>query len=157
MQSEFSWGRACRYELRSAGGRGAITSFSFHSSSSDDGVQIEFLALRPVSGTTYKVVGKTALETLAGTGLETFSASISVQAGDIIGFWYPELLWNCLHDAASVSGDIGGGGLAEPAVNSTVDLPPSFPGKDVNESANLVAPPSIAKAFASATRSTRSR
>ena len=132
-------------------GGGAITSFSFQSTSLNDGVQLEFLALRPVSGTTYKVVGKTGLETLAGTGLETFSASIPVQAGDIIGFFYPELLWNCLHDAAGVSGDIGSGGVADPAVNSNVDLPPGFSGKDVNESANVVAAPSIAKAFGAAT------
>ncbi len=91
------------------------------------------------------------MKTLAGTALETFSASIPVQAGDIIGFFYPALLWNCLHDAASVAGDIGRGGVADPAVNSTVDLPPSFAGKDVNESANVVAAPSISKAFGAAT------
>ena len=31
--------------------------------------------------------GKTGLVTLAGSGLETFPANISVRAGDILGFW----------------------------------------------------------------------
>ena len=44
----------------------------------------------------YTVVGKTGLVTLAGTGLETFTANIPVQSGDILGFWIGSTFANCM-------------------------------------------------------------
>src|SRR4051794_25703127 len=61
-------------------GGGTITSFSFQSISGNAGEQLDFLVLRPATGTNYTVVGKTGLVTLVGTGaVETFAANIPVQ------------------------------------------------------------------------------
>jgi hypothetical protein len=88
-------------------GGGKITSFSFESAADNLNQQLDFLVLQPVSGTTYKVVGESGLQTLAGTGgVETFSADISVQAGEILGFWTAGIS-NCVRTVAS-----GGGALA---------------------------------------------
>jgi hypothetical protein len=71
-------------------GGGTITSFSYAPVSGNGGQQLDFLVLRPTTGSDYTVVGKTGLVTLdrAG-GVETFAANISVQGGDILGFWHP--------------------------------------------------------------------
>ncbi len=117
-------------------GGGTIKSFSFQSTAANAGEQLDFLVLQLVSGSTYKVVGKSGLKTLKGTGLETFSppSNISVQAGEILGFWIPspETLDNCF---LAGGGSIGHGGLADPALNATVSL--LAVGSDLNESANL--------------------
>jgi hypothetical protein len=69
-------------------GGGTITSFSFQSTSANTGEELDFVVLRPMPGRVrYRVVGKTGVVTLKGTGLETFSANISVAGGDILGFW----------------------------------------------------------------------
>jgi hypothetical protein len=68
-------------------GGGTITSFSFQSTSANTGDELDFVVLRPEPGGRYLVVGKTGVVTLKGTGLETFSANISVAGGDILGFW----------------------------------------------------------------------
>ena len=130
------------YVVPSGGGK--ITSFSFESDGTNTGEQVDFLVLRQVSGSSYKVVGKSGLEPLAGTGLETFSASVSVQAGDVLGLYGGAALHNCLHSGNGVSVETVG---ADPAVGDTLDFSQTLANQDVNESANLVAPPSIAKAF----------
>ncbi len=116
-------------------GGGTIKSFSFQSTAANAGEQLDFLVLQLVSGSTYKVVGKSGLKTLQGTGLETFSppSNISAQAGEILGFWIPSVLHNCFLAGGS---DIGQGNLADPPVNATVNLPPAF-NNDLNESATL--------------------
>ncbi len=126
-------------------GGGTITSFSFFSSAdaaSEDpnaGQQPEFLVLRPAGGTTYTVVG-TRTVTLAGTGLETFPASIRTRAGDILGIHTQNL------PNAFVSNCIYAGGASElqtelpdPVVGDTVTLvsDPSFTFQ-INVSAHLV-------------------
>ena len=59
------------------------------------------MVLRP-TGTpnSYTVVGKTGLVTLAGTGLETFTANIPVQSGDILGYWTESAVANCLRNGS---------------------------------------------------------
>ncbi len=125
-------------------GGGTITSFSFQSTSANHNQQLDFLVLQHVSGTSYTVVGKTSLETLQGTGTETFSPSnaISVHGGEIIGFWIPstETLANCLRVVASGGGWAGASGQGDPALDATVDVPPLQTTLDLNESATLVPP-----------------
>ena len=101
----------------------------------DAGDQLDFLVLQLVSGSTYKVVGKTGVQTLAGTGPETFPANISAQAGEILGFWIPEVLPAFLHNCCRGGGSIGVGSVADPALNATVTLG-AF-SSDLNESATL--------------------
>jgi HYR domain len=123
-------------------GGGMITSFSFQSTAANADEQLDFMVLQPVSGTAYKVVGKTGLKTLQGTGLETFSppSNISVQAGEILGFWIASSqLQNCDRGVAS-----GGGAIrtfspvSDPNVGGSVNLNVSSNGSlDLNESANL--------------------
>ncbi len=114
-------------------GGGTITSFSFFSTAANAGEQIEFLVLRPAGGTSYTVVGKRAA-TLAGTGLETFPASIPTRAGDILGSHTQTFVYNCVYDGGTI---LAGGSVPDPAVGDAVNLSDPFP-YHLNESANLV-------------------
>ncbi|MBO0706744.1 MAG: hypothetical protein J2P44_00165 [Candidatus Dormibacteraeota bacterium] len=130
-------------------GGGTIPDFSFQSTSDNQGQRLAFLVLRPEGGTSYMVVGTTGVETLAGSGVETFkAANIPVQAGDILGYWVPSgqnFLSNCLQDVGS-----GGGAVqslaqpSEPNVGDTLSLPNAASTFDLNVSATLVPPPPAA-------------
>jgi hypothetical protein len=121
---------------------GLITSFSFQSGEGNAGQRIDFLVLRPGSGGSYSVVGKTFLVTLLGTGLETFAASspIPVHSGDILGYWVNPggVFTNCAHESFG-----NGGGFnfvfhpTDPNIGDTVTLDDLVPGIDLNESAHL--------------------
>ena len=119
-----------------------ITSFSFQSDSSNTGQQLDFLVLAPETGSDYSVVGKTGVVTLAGTGLETFPADISVQSGDILGFWTnASELNNCAHDVSSGGGALGGFVGGDPNIGDTVTLNQPDSLLDINVSANLETTP----------------
>jgi Ca2+-binding RTX toxin-like protein len=122
-----------------AGGR-TITSFFFQSVAANAGQQLDFLVLRAAGGSSYTVVGKTGVVTLAGTGaVETFAANIPVQGGDILGYWHPGELEACFRRVASGGGQI----LSEandPSVGDTVSLRQGTGTTALNLSANLVAP-----------------
>jgi hypothetical protein len=128
-------------------GGGTITSFSFQSTSANTGEQLDFVVLRPMPGPRYLVVGKTGVVTLNGTGLETFSANISVAGGDVLGFWSFEL-HNCFRAGPRPlvlkqnTSDPNTGDLFVTRLGDAADL---------NESANLAtgvggAPPPTSKA-----------
>jgi hypothetical protein len=122
-------------------GGGTITSFSFQSDSSNAGHQVDFLVLRPGSSD-YRVVGKTGLVSLAGTGLESFPANISVQAGDILGLWIGDLFTNCLRSGPISSGYFRSNlTLTDPNVGDTVVNSGIGGNFDLNESATLVTAP----------------
>ena len=112
---------------------GRITSFSFRSDSSNAGEQLDFLVLRP-EGSKYRVVGRTGVVRLAGTGLETVAADIPVAGGDILGFWFPTRLDNCYRP--------GTGPLfakitaSDPNTGDLIAVQPQG-AADLNESANL--------------------
>ena len=121
-------------------GGGTITSFSFESIAANTGQTLDFLVLR-LTGTpnSYTVVGKTGLVTLAGTGLETFTANIPVQSGDILGFWLGSNFPNCIR--------VGGGYIqtndptpVDPSVGDTHSFPTNGL-VNLNLSANLVTGP----------------
>jgi uncharacterized repeat protein (TIGR01451 family) len=149
---------------------GTITGFSFQSSTlnippiTSSAQQLDFLVLRGGGGRQtgyYSVVGTTGLETLSGTGTDTFNltgpAQIAVQAGDILGYWAPfgQTLANC-EWTNTVS---PGGAILPPPIHRWIDLTPpvvdlqdSFDvsmsdgspfadTQDLNESANFVASP----------------
>jgi hypothetical protein len=107
--------------------------------SSDKGDQLAFLVLRSAGSGSYTVVGRTGLVTLAGAGLETFRAHISVQAGDILGQWVHGLgAINCARDVSTGGGwTFASFTLTEPNLGDTYDFvaPASF--FDLNESATL--------------------
>ena len=133
-----SWRRVGRSQLRGADRRRDDQELLVPIHCRQHSEQLDFLVLQLVSGSTYKVVGKTGLKTLKGTGLETFSppSNISVQAGEILGFWIPEVLPAVLDNCLLAGGSsIGQGGLADPALNATVVLGAAF--SDLNESATL--------------------
>jgi uncharacterized repeat protein (TIGR01451 family) len=115
-------------------GGGAVTSFSFESTVFDAGSQVDFLVLRPVGGDDYTVVGNSGLVTLAGTGLETFPASVQTQAGDILGEWEGDVQ-DCIFAGG---GTVLGSPTSDPAVGVTVTIPVLAGGLDVNESATLL-------------------
>ena len=124
-------------------GGGTITSFSYESVAANAGQQLDLLVLRPTATAgTYTVVGKTGLVTLAGTGLETFTANIPVQEGDILGFWNPGSLDDCGRSAPGTGGLIGTDidPSGDPAVGATVVMDFANSGFDLNLSANLVTP-----------------
>jgi len=118
-------------------GGGTITSFSFQSTSASTGEELDFLVLRQTSGSNYAVVGNTGVVTLKGTGLETFSANISVVGGDILGFWSPsEGIDDCL--APGTSRLLANFNIrSDPDPGDVLDMPP-FTHLDINESANFV-------------------
>jgi hypothetical protein len=121
-------------------GGGTITSFYFESVAANAGQQLDFLVLRPTGGSDYTVIGKTGLQTLAGTGaVETFAASIPVQSGDILGFWLSaQGVLRCARFATNGTVIFGPNSAPDPSVGDTVSLP--FPNQFValNLSANLV-------------------
>jgi hypothetical protein len=127
-------------------GGGFITSFSFQSVPTNANTQLDFLVLRPVGGSTYQVIGKTGLVTLAGTGVETFSppAPIAVRGGDILGWWAPSDLGHCLRVAIpnNTGGTVAGAQASDPNVSDAVSLSggPLLAEFDINESANLAPP-----------------
>ena len=115
-------------------GGGIVSSFRFLTQALNAGQQLDFLVLRPTGADSYTVVGRTGLVTLAGTGLETFPASVQSRAGDVLGFYVSTQVDNCLY--------VGSGTSAfrfqpDPATGATVTLDP-FLGHDLNESATVV-------------------
>ncbi len=126
------------YRVPSGGGR--ITSFSLQSEPVTASYQVDFLVLRPAEGSNnYAVVGQTGLVTLKGTGLETFQVTppgISVQGGDILGFWFSTALADCYR--------FGPGPTTfkipapAPKTGASIAMAPPSAGADLNESANLV-------------------
>jgi hypothetical protein len=133
-------------------GGGTITSFSFQSTTADAGAQIDFLVLRPGSGS-YTVVGKAGVATLLGTGTETFGANIAVQGGDVIGFWAAAprtppggvALDNCVRTVTSGGGSVSAFG-PDPSVGGAVTFTASSSNFDLNESATLTPTPASALA-----------
>jgi hypothetical protein len=131
---------------------GTITSFSYQSTPANKGQQLDFLILRVGLGedATFQVLGKTGLVTLQGTGLETFSANIPVQAGyvlNILGFWIPdnEDLQGCVRDVGSRGGLVFSSPLNEtpdPGVGDIIfPIDGPFSTRDLNVRANMVTPP----------------
>ena len=121
-------------------GGGTVTSFSFQSISANAGEQVDFLILRPTGGSNYTVVGRTGLESLAGSGsVETFPADIPVQAGDLLGI-YSSVLINCRRINSGPGTQITTSSSSDPNVGDSIPIPFIAPGNDVNESANLAPP-----------------
>lgn len=126
-------------------GGGAITSFSFLSvQGHNKGEQLVFLVLRPGGGSNYTVVGTSDLETLAGTGFETFPVSphIPVQGGDILGFWTGNAgVQACSRPAMpQPGGSIKNTGQfvpSPPGVGHSLSLALTDTSADLNEQANL--------------------
>jgi hypothetical protein len=134
-------------------GGGTITSFSFQSIPLNAGQQLAFLVLRhtpgpgPAGGTTtnwHTVVGTTGLQTLKGMGLETFTANIPVQAGDILGFWLSPVFDNCLRQPVNSPTLVAPGEASSPSAGSIVQFSMEMPSLgDLNLSATLVATPTL--------------
>jgi hypothetical protein len=120
-------------------GGGVIRSFSFESTAADRGEQVDFLALRPTGGANYRVLGKTGYVTLAGSGgVETFPASVAVQAGDIVGNYEPGELANCAISGSSLN-SVYYYTEADPGVGAALALTNGGLGNfyDLNESAQF--------------------
>jgi hypothetical protein len=116
-------------------GGGTITSFSIQVTRPNE--QVDFLVLRPAGGGTYTVVGKTGVQTLTPTGVETFPASVPVQGGDILGFWFNGFLGDCGYSGSGAN-LVGLSGRDDPTTGDTFSLFASTSLTDLNESANLV-------------------
>jgi len=122
-------------------GGGVITSFSFESFlEHNEGQQLDFLVLRAAGGSDYTVVGKSGLQTLAGSGnVESFPASIGVKGGDILGVWSGNAGVTACGRAATTGGSIHNTSqfAFDPGVGATVSLALMDRSVDLNESANL--------------------
>ena len=119
---------------------GILTSWS---TSAGPGVE-QSLALkvyRPVSGTTYSVIGQDGPRALVPSVLNTFPIDIPVQAGDVIGMNDGEAILH--HDACSFftdeAGDVSGGLPGDAADGALLSFEPknTEPNVRVNISANL--------------------
>jgi uncharacterized repeat protein (TIGR01451 family) len=124
-------------------GGGTITSFSIQADALfDPGAGLDFVILRPLGSNTYTIVGDTGEQKLVGAGnVETFPASIAVQAGDVLGYFNEDDnagfgVNDCTQPgsgsvvAASFSG--------EPGFGTNFTLSTLKSGADINESATLV-------------------
>jgi hypothetical protein len=67
-----------------APGNGTITSWS-HNAAAGAGQMMTFKIFRPVSGTTYTVIGHDGPRPLTGGAVNTFPANVGVKPGDVIG------------------------------------------------------------------------
>jgi len=67
-----------------APGNGTITSWS-HNAAAGAGQMMTFKVFRPVSGSTYAVVGHDGPRPLTGGAVNAFPANVGVQPGDVIG------------------------------------------------------------------------
>lgn len=66
---------------------GSWTLTSWSTEASSYGGQMALVVLRPQGGSNYSVVGVSTKETLTPSTLNTFTTSIAVQGGDIVGLW----------------------------------------------------------------------
>jgi hypothetical protein len=94
---------------------GVITSWSFHAGATAP--QLKFKVARPVTPTSYTIVGDTGVRSTVANVLNTFPAQIPVLAGDVIGFFtvmgsHPCLRPNTGHNYVVSSGDVPPGATA---------------------------------------------
>ena len=116
---------------------GTITSWSFASPSPGFGGNTEALViLRSTGGSNYTIVGITSPQTVAEGQAGTFSTSIAVQTGDLVGLWIPPATQSfCLYPGTS--GDaIPFNAVPNPSAGNSVSL--SF-GPIANYLANISA------------------
>jgi hypothetical protein len=85
---------------------GTITSWSFASPAPGFGGNTEALViLRPTGGSNYTIVGITSPQTVVEGQNGTFSTSLAVQTGDLIGLWIPPSGTNSFCMYGGTSGD----------------------------------------------------
>jgi hypothetical protein len=70
-----------------APGNGTITSWS-HNAALGAGQMMTFKVFRPLSGSTYTVIGHDGPRSLTGGAVNTFPASVGVKPGDVIGLFF---------------------------------------------------------------------
>jgi hypothetical protein len=125
---------------------GTLTSWST-AAGPGAGQAVSLKVYRPVSGTTYSVVGQDGPRALTPSVLDTFPIDIPVQAGDVIGLNDGEaVIVNdaCQFYTASL-GDVVGGLLGDSADGSLLNFEASDirGGARINVSANLQPTPPI--------------
>jgi hypothetical protein len=125
---------------------GTLTSWST-AAGPGAGQAVSLKVYRPVSGTTYSVVGQDGPRALTPSVLDTFPIDIPVQAGDVIGLNDGEAtIVNdaCQFYTASL-GDVVGGLLGDATAGSSLDFEASDTRGEarINVSANLQPTPPI--------------
>jgi hypothetical protein len=122
-------------------GGGFIDSFSIEVPSGARNAQVQFLVLQPTGQGNYDVVGLTPVESLEGSGTQSFPAAIQVAGGEILGLWIPADVDTdfCARQVAS-----GPGGVVvstdvdPPSRGATIQLLGLPERLDLNESAHLL-------------------
>lgn len=130
-------------------GGGTISSFSFKTRTESAGDQIDFKVLRATGNVNeYIVVGSSGPQTLLGDGsVQTFPVTpIAVQAGDVLGSYLVTSVDGCGDYTGSSHVSFFQAVPADPAVGSTVTLTSSFPGAQLNESAEFTPTPAVSGA-----------
>ncbi len=106
---------------------GVVTSWSFAGGPS--GTNQALVVLRPAGGSNYTVVGITPTRFVASDQVGTFSASIAVEAGDLVGEWFADGSGNCAHGSGSSGATLyWGNGSSPPSVGDVVSAPYSYNG-----------------------------
>lgn len=124
---------------------GVITSWSTNAGPGA-GQLLELKVFRPIGGTNYTVLAHQGPVALAPSSLNTFTATVPVQAGDMLGFntqtggGVP----NACLIKADLPGDIFAAALSDTPDGSTAILPPIAEGFRLNLSATLQKPPTLA-------------
>jgi hypothetical protein len=125
------------YAMPSAG---VLTSWST-SAGPGAGQSLSLKVYRPVSGTTYSVVGEDGPRALTASVLNTFAIDIPVQAGDVLGLndGNAPLAHDACAFVTNAIGDVEGGLPGDAADGALLDFEPvhTMPDVRVNVSANL--------------------
>jgi hypothetical protein len=105
------------YVVPSTGGvtSWVVTSWSTNANATA-GQMVTMKVYRPLGGVTYQVVGHDGPRAIAPSAINTFSTSIAVKGGDLVGIHSDTPAWGCGTD--SVPGDVAqyrGGNLADGA------------------------------------------
>jgi hypothetical protein len=126
-------------------GGGTITRFSYRSQAVEQGLGVDFIVWQPANDGNpgdYVPRASSGLETLAGTGLETFPVDVPVQAGELLGY-YEEDLFNCGH-ANPGDTELDRAISGDPGLGSTITFDDTNAGFSLNMSANLAASTTLA-------------
>jgi hypothetical protein len=122
---------------------GVVTSWSTLTGP-EPGQSLGFTVFRPVGGSSFQVVGHGGPHPLTSNAFNTFSVSIPVQAGDVIGTLIPAgTESDCLFETGLL-GDVVRYAEQNTPAGSTVNMGETYPEYRVNVSATVLPPPAIA-------------
>ena len=127
-------------------GGGVITSWS-HRANASSGRELGLRVFRPESGTNFKLIGGSGVQTLTANTVNTFETRISVQAGDVLGLYVGNASpffpfsggASCAYTGSGATTQSSFGMAPEPATGASVNLPGTYSSILLNVTARVEA------------------